>query len=436
MELGADYATDPWANSYHDAVWAMAIALHNASMSGVDLKTYSYNRNSDTIVIAGHLLQVEFEGATGPIVFGRETRSVKSIINIEQILQGEQVLIGTYNRCRLNETTQLVISSDLALFINDTFDIVYIRVHSAMGAFVILLTLLLVIVTVVFQLPNIFWHYRSSIKATSHNLSHLIFSGCYLFLIFLLLYSFIETFGPISIISYSILCNAMVWCLLLGYSLIFGTVCAKAWRVHRLFKHFRNKSPGAILSDTALVVFVILLLLIDMLICIAWNSFDPLTRELQSSNTRISSESPVTAYTIQCNCEHWNFWIGTVVSYKGLIVIPLLIIAILNRRIKRKNFKQTKNITVLIYSVSLLGCIGIPLYFLLKDASVYSGYLIFSAILQSTVLLCSLTLFLPPMLPILTRTENKCDRKRSTFTSEKVQRQASASSFNQNSILY
>ncbi len=37
----------------------MALALHSASLDGVDLNTYIYNRNSETEKVAEHL---DFEG--------------------------------------------------------------------------------------------------------------------------------------------------------------------------------------------------------------------------------------------------------------------------------------------------------------------------------------------------------------------------------------
>ena len=86
-----------YANSYHDAVWAMALALHNASINGVDLTSYTYNKNNDTKVIAQYLSQVQFDGMSGPIFFRNETRSVQSSINIKQLFAGAEVLIGTFS---------------------------------------------------------------------------------------------------------------------------------------------------------------------------------------------------------------------------------------------------------------------------------------------------------------------------------------------------
>lgn len=387
-----------YANSYHDAVWAFAIALHNASKHGVNLTTYQHNRNGDTKIIAEHLSRVSFSGVSGPIVFQNQTRSVRTLIQIKQIFDGNATSIGSYDRSRREK---IDIESDMAEFINDTYKEakeVYLKIHKAVGACIILITVFLTALVAFVQFANIYWYHRSSIKATSPNLSHLIFSGCYLFSIFVILYSIIESLDEISVIGYSIVCNAMVWCLLFGYSLIFGTVFFKVWRVYRLFNHFRNASPGVLLSDNALVLFVCLILLVDLLICISWNSFDPLMMQSQS----VPSSNPQQKVSkFHCDCEHWDYWIGTIAAFKGVIIIPLLVLTILNRRIKRRNFKHTRNTTILIYSTTLMVGIGIPLYFLLQGGNAYSGILILSAILLCTILLCCLTLFLPPIIQTL-----------------------------------
>ena len=378
-----------YANSYHDAVWAMALALHNASTNGVDLTSYTYNRNSDTKLIAQYLSQVQFDGTSGPISFRNETRSVETVINITQLWDGEERLLGTYDRS-MNNT--LKISNRDAKFIEDTYQIKQ-GVHSALGALVVLLTMTLFVVTSLLHLAHIIWCDYRSIKATSPNISHLMFSGCYLFLTFLIFYTVHESFGPLSKVPFSVLCNAMIWCLICGYSLIFGTLCAKVWRVSRLFKPFRKANSGILLTDNALVVLVVLILSVDLIISVAWNVSDPLMRHAE----RIDRSENV--YT--CNCTNWSAWIGGIGVYKGTIIILLVCISVKNRRIKMKNFQHTKNVTILIYSVTLMGGVGFPLYFLFSQESAYIGFMLISTMLLCTVTLCCSTIFFPPVLVVL-----------------------------------
>ena len=392
---------DIYANSYHDAVWALAIALHNASAGGVNLKSYTYNRSQDTKEIARHLSGVQFEGVTGPVYFQGSTRSAETVIDIKQLLRSEEVLIGIFDRTQQRQE-RLLVKTDIAKFVNDTYTRERVKLHPAVTALSVLIALALSALTVFLHMANTLWSHCSSIKATSPNVSHLIFSGCYLYLICLFISSL---FSDFELVPFSIVCNTLMWCFFVGYSLIFGTLCAKAWRVYRLFKHFRNKKPGIFLSDNVLVIFVSVLVLADVVICTLWTVFDAQTMR---TVLLTSSDPPQVVLVPLCDCNHWTLWIAIMVVYKGAINLSLMTISILNRRIKRKNFQQTRSITVMIYSMTIIYGISIPLYYLFRNRSIYVSYVFFVVVSQCTVLLCCFLLFLPPLLPILKqRTQRK-----------------------------
>ena len=392
--------TDPidYANSYHDAVWAMALALHNASTNGVDLTSYTFNRNNDTKVIAQYLSRVRFDGISGPISFQNVTRSVETVINIKQLFNGSEEIIGTFDR---SGDTILNMSNE-GRFIEDLYEEQHVKIHIGMSMLLMLFTIILVVVIFLLQVANSCWHNYHSIKATSPNITHLVFSGCYLFSIALLILSIQETFvfaANINRIAYAVLCNMFTWCFLVGFSLIFGTICMKIWRVHRLFKHFSNDRPGYFLSDNALITFVILFLVVDAIICTTWNLVDP----WKTKSTVVASlrGTPTLFVRSECTCQHITQWVIAIALYKGTILLLLVVLSILNRRIKRKDFRHTRKINILIYGISMLIGVGAPLYFLLNHLSIYIGYVILSTILLFTVSLCILTLFLAPVLPVL-----------------------------------
>ena len=393
----SDISTD-YSNPYHDAVWAMALALHNASLHGVDLTSYTYNRNNDTKEIARHLKEVNFDGVSGPFAFNNVTRSVRSIIDVQQIMNGNVSRIGTFDSSRKPE---LEISS--GKFIRDTYNEVYIKIHHSVGVLVILVTVIAIVVMFLLQLANIFWHSYHSIKATSPNITHLVFSGCYCFSIALLILSIQETFTfPEGIYStlYAVLCNLFTWCFVIGYTLIFGTICAKVWRVFRLFRHFRNEKPGHFLSDNALIVFVILLLVIDMAICTTWSLMDPWMTQITRTPS-VRGEIVSLSVKSECSCRYLVRWLIGITLYKGVIMILLVVLSILNRRIKKKDFQHTRKINILIYSITMLAGTGIPMFFLLRHVSIYIGYFIFCSLFLTTIFLCCMTLFIMPVLPVL-----------------------------------
>ncbi len=172
----------------------------------------------------------------------------------------------------------------------------------------------------------------------------------------------------------------------------------RVWRVFRLFKHFRNKSPGLLLNDNALICGVVLFVVIDVIVCMLWIIYSPWTL-VQSVQT--VHDSPVIHIRSSCSCEGIEYWIAGVATYKGGIALLLVIFSVLNRKIQRKHFSHTKKVNILVYSLTVLGGIGFPMYFLLRDISIYLSYLNICAFFLATILLCCFLLFIPPVVPVL-----------------------------------
>ena len=410
-EIGLENITSEFANLYYDAAWSFALSLNSSipilRENGFSLVNYTYGQPEATEIIRQEFFNVQFEGISGPIMFNNETRDSVTIIDISQLWKNdttvEVIKLGYYYE-------NITMTENQATFINDTFNKEQVKIHLGVGVTVIFATMLSTTFTALLQLANLVWYYKKSIKASSPNLSHLISSGCYLFAIAGLTYSIQETFNlPTSTnsVAYATLCNAFTWCLVLGYSLVFGTVCAKMWRVYRIFRHFRNESPGALISDNALIVFVIILLLLDMIVCTVWNVTDPWLLE-----TRIDEHQgemdvlPTISIYSSCSCKNLYVWLGILVTYKGIIALVVVALSIANRHIQRKEFKHARKVNMLVYSLVLIWGAGLPLYFILERFNLHIKFLIMCAMLNAAILLCCALLFLPPVIPVLKQNRN------------------------------
>ena len=394
-----------WENAYYDAAWTLGVALDTTSNGGLNLSQYMYGQPEVTKIIANNLQNIRMEGATGPLTFGT-TRSIQTTVVTSQLWKSQdsvltENIIAYYTKNKLHFLNQSNSS-----FIRDTFHEIPIRVHLELGIFIIVITIMVVVFTVLLQIAFIAWRKSKSMKASSPNISHLIFSGCYLFASATILHSIQQSFELDSVVMegfYSVLCNLIMWCLLLGYSLIFGTVFVKVWRVYRLFNYFRNRSPGVCLSDNALILAVIGLLIVDTSILLTWNTLYPWLTVKTDSYYELMNGEPTIYVTLSCTCKCNNtyYWIGAVAMYKGIIAILLLVFSILNRKIQRKNFNYTKKVNILVYSITLLCGVGFPLYFILLRTNIYVSFLLLCAILMLIVVMCCLMLFFPPVLPVL-----------------------------------
>ena len=395
-----------YSNLYHDSVWALALALNSSipllEERGMKLENYSYGQREATDIIQQQLLQVDFEGMVGRVTMQNDTRESLTVINIIQM----QLNRDNYNRVKIGFYYNFDNFSieESGMFINDSFKTVSVSVHLGAGIVSLSVTAIGLILSGWLQMMNILHSNIRRVKATSPNLNHLIFSGCYMFIIAAAVYAIQESFSFVSPLPDGVLCNVFTWCVIMGYSLIFGTVCAKMWRIYTIFNHSRTlkskRRPGILATDQALAIFVTSLLILDTAICIVWTWTDPWVLETEEYFD-VNNAIPVIELQMNCDCQHLIRWIAIVASYKGTVATVIIGLSILNRRIHRKEFQHSKHVTVLVYVLILLNCVGIPLFFILGNLNIHITFFILSVILNATVILCSLMLFLPPLLPLL-----------------------------------
>ena len=385
-----------WENTYYDAGLALGLALDQLSMDGYNLSSYKTGMSNFTQLLSSKLLDVSFTGATGPVKFNRLTRSVQTTIFLSQLYRT--------NTSGLIEVPLTKYAADQSLqctgnrFISDRFEVIPIHIHSSVGIIMLFFTIILALLLVLLHTAFVLWSSHRSIKASSPNLSYLIFSGCYLFSLATVIHTVQEAFLTKYDVVYPVLCSAVMWCLMLGSSLIFGTIFVRVWRVFRLFKHFRNKSPGILLHDNALICGVIMFIAVDVVVCILWIVYSPWTLVQTTETTQNSQAIYIRS---SCTCQDIEYWTAGVAIYKGGIAILLVIFSVLNRKIQRKHFSHTKKVNVLVYSLTVLGGIGFPLYFLLKDINIHLSYLNICAFFLITVTLCCVLMFIPPVFPVL-----------------------------------
>lgn len=74
-----------------------------------------------------------------------------------------------------------------------------------------------------------------------------------------------------------LVCTARAWLLMAGFSLAFGAMFSKTWRVHSIFTDVKlNKK---VIKDYQLFMVVGILLAIDIVIMLTWQFADPFYRD-------------------------------------------------------------------------------------------------------------------------------------------------------------
>ena len=84
-------------------------------------------------------------------------------------------------------------------------------------------------------LHNLFQTFRL-VKLTSPYVNVMIIAGAVIFYITVILFGVDENVASFSTVDH--LCQIKIWLVAIGFSLLFGTIFAKTWRIYYIFNHF------------------------------------------------------------------------------------------------------------------------------------------------------------------------------------------------------
>jgi gamma-aminobutyric acid type B receptor len=394
--------TTEWARGFYDAVWSLALAL-NSSLTEVDMNLTHTVTGSKSLAetVVRHMLGVDFQGISGRVKFDNETGSnIAGELNVYQFVQEKRsTLISFYTSGAFT-----MLNGTAPQFIESTFSEKRVQVSTALAVPFLIMTIATLIVALPIQIINIVYREHKTIKATSPNLNHIIFIGCYMTVLGTTLLIVTEAWQHTASLNKSRLCNVIPWILSIGTSMIIGTVTTKTWRLHRIYassKRVIRLSPK-LLSDPVLGGTVGVFVAIDILICLTWVSIDPLTSVRETSIEESGGEElPTVIVTVTCQSKWLIYWSSALIGYKCVLTGCSFILALLTR-IKKKEFK-TVNIIVMAYLFAITFGLGVPMYTIISfiNFGVMVQFIILCLLMDTIVYICLFALFLPSIIPLI-----------------------------------
>ena len=404
----AIYDSMDWANPAYDAVWALALAL-NSSLAELDDNNLTFtkvsrsNQSKITEIIQRRMSDVDFQGISGRIKFESKPGFVNKTFDLFQ-----------YNASGVSERIAFFRSRELTFlqfaspeFIDSKFQQHCKRLDIRITVIFIIIAFAALLLTIPVQVINVAYSSYMSIKASSHQLNHFIFVGCYMIIIGAVSYTLSETLKLNTIIQ-TVLCNFVPWTASIGLTLILATVCLKTWRLYYIFKKAdAMKRSSVVMNDKTLAGIILLLFVVDLLACVTWSVIDPLKPKEVMSLENVG----VIVTEIKCESKWTTTWLLVIVSYKGTIMLISLTFALLTRNLILKQFKanhlilkqfKTNNVVILVYLLSIISSMSIPIYLIIRvtKASIAVNFVVVSILLNCAVYICLFVLFLPPVIPI------------------------------------
>ena len=342
---------NPYAYLLHDAVWTLT---ERANLSVTNLQRIS------------------------------TVSSISEHVYIYQVLNCTSSHVGVYN----SYSGMLEIFT-IDTFVNTNLPVLRILPSSyflSLPAFCFVLNTALLVLFIYFR-------NEPSVKSTSVCLSLLMFSGCY----FLIAYTvvLIADIPP----KFDV-CMVLMWLSGLGISLplILATLLVKMLRVYRIFTLYRRNKPKFYTSEYAHFLYTVLILSPNIVILVVWTITDP----HRADDIYVEHQGFIIIEE-RCISEYAFLWFLLLLIYYFLLSAAVVIVAIKSRKIRMMQFKDTKKVNFLIFTVLFIG--GSSFAYANIFASTREYYFIPAYVLYFghtlIAFLCPITLFIPKIWPPL-----------------------------------
>lgn len=216
--------------------------------------------------------------------------------------------------------------------------------------------------------------------------------------------------------SLSLLFQSRAWTLSLGFSLAYGAMFSKTWRVHLIFTNKILKRK--VIKDRHLFAVVCVLVIVDIIYLTVWQVTDPMTRTVREfPQESLDSDLDVQLVTQLelCESKETYRWLGILCGYKGLLLLFGAFLAWETRNVTIAALNDSKYIGMSVYNVFILCVIGAPISLAMREQPDAS----FSIASVCIIICTSITLclvFIPKVLE-MKKVLLSGDQLRRTFTS-------------------
>ena len=384
-----------FGSNVYDQVWALAIAMNRSlpilADKNLSIENYEIGDKEITEIIENQLKELSFQGAGGLVKFN-EYRSVSAPVEIFQIMENRtEKRVGIYNPLNL---TDFHIDIDASQAPGDTLPPKYLLIPLPLAVTLFSLNISLVVFTTVQLALYLYYRKHQTIKATSPHLSLLMFAGCYLLYIASALKITYSTF-PIDRDIFIKLVSSNIIIVLNGISLILITLFIKLLRVYRIFSSRLKADLGSYWRNNPLLLIIIFLTAFPNITVIPTILLNPPTYDI----TRVSK---ITYAEVHIELTSASYFItgGIIACYIAVFSSIILYLAISTRKIKHKNFKDTKKLNFFIYSLLFTLSFISPLYIvLLVKGNEPAANIVLVAGMMVISAACQIILFLPKVLP-------------------------------------
>ncbi|XP_076340715.1 gamma-aminobutyric acid type B receptor subunit 2-like [Tachypleus tridentatus] len=400
----------------YDGIWVIALAIQMVKRkllsigSSKTLEMFEYRDPFWGTIFREAFNKTSFIGVTGPVRFVRNER--RGLILLKQYQNGDEVKVGEYdstsNSLKLTDENGIRWNGADIPPVDRTLIVIRpTRVNLTIYYVIVIFALMGILMASAFLIVNIRFRNQRYIKMSSPYLNNIIIIGCMLTYTSVILLGLDS--GLTSEKNFPYICAARAWVLMNGFTLAFGSMFSKTWRVHAIFTNIKlNKK---VIKDYKLFMVVGVLVVVDIIILTTWQIIDPFYRETSLGAQLPSPENEDSVIIPKmefCKSQKMTVFLGSIYAYKGLLMAFGCFLAWETRHVSIPALNDSKYIGMSVYNVVIMCVIGAAVSFVLREQQ-DAAFIIISIfiIFCSTTTLC---LVFVPKLFELKRNTNAGDR--------------------------
>ncbi|XP_053385078.1 gamma-aminobutyric acid type B receptor subunit 2-like isoform X2 [Mercenaria mercenaria] len=374
-----------------DGVWVIAKAVDKiikkaqAKQNNTDIRIDGDMFRGDKISAA--LNDTNFRGVTGTVRFHGGDR-IGSIL-FEQYQGDRMVKIAEYHKIRdkltYKNAHKIIWRGKGPPIDRKLVRVEYQRVPKSIYFSICTLAGVGIVLAIFFLVTNIIFREHRYIKMSSPNLNNIIIVGCILTYLSVLLLG--TDGGVVHILYLGHICTSRAWVLSVGFTLAFGAMFSKTWRVHSIFTDI--KLHKKVIKDYKLILVVTILLVIDAAILVTWQILDPLQTSTKNLTTMVEGDLDIVPVVEYCKSKQMSIWLGLIYAYKGLLLVFGCFLAWETRQVSIPALNDSKYIGMSVYNVVIMCVCGAAVSVVINDQPTSSFVIIsFFIIFSTTITLC------------------------------------------------
>ncbi|XP_068233244.1 gamma-aminobutyric acid type B receptor subunit 1 isoform X1 [Palaemon carinicauda] len=352
----------------YDAIWSVALAL-NKTMErlkaiGRSIEEFTYTNKFIADELYKAMNATQFLGVSGRVAFSTDGDRI-AWTQVEQMTEGRYVKLGYFD-VQTDNLTWFNKEQWIAGKVPQDRTIVRRQLRTvSLGLFISMCTISAVgSLWAIFLLIFTFIHRsRRAIQFAHPACNNITLVGIIVCLSSIFLLGLDGQF--VSEDQFPAICGLRAWCLSLGFTLAYGAMFSKIWRVHRLTTKTKieNKVRKRV-EPWKLYVMVGCFVVVDIIVLSVWQGVDPLQRTLEVFPLEVPKDTvediKIKPELEHCESKHNTLWLGLLYSYKGLLLIFGLFLAYETRSVKLKQINDSRLVGMSIYNVVVLCLITAP----------------------------------------------------------------------------